>query len=127
MELPAPDGVSHGLYSKAPPPILGVDQSVKPIDPTPSFHPHYRDFSTTTSWSVPVLRIGTLTLMGPPLEFFPCHRSDRSPGSVQKPGSSSRHLYTGGRLGSKQVSPKLHPEPYKEAQFRPHLYLFDAS
>ena len=72
-------------------------------------------------------RIGTLTLVGPPLEFLPSHRSDRFPGSVQKPGAGSRHLYTGGHLGSKQVSPKLSPEPYKEAQFRPHLYLFDAS
>ena len=65
----------------------------------------------------PVPRIGTLTLVGPPLKFLPCHRSDRFPGSMQKPGSGSRHLYTGGHLGSKQVSPKLYPEPYKEAQF----------
>jgi hypothetical protein len=26
---------------------------------------------------------------------------------MHKPSSESRHLYTGGRLGSKQVSPKL--------------------
>ena len=41
-----------------------VDQTVSPDDPTPSLHLHYRDFCTTTSWSVPVPCIGTLTLMG---------------------------------------------------------------
>ena len=29
------------------------------------------------------------------------------PRSMQKPNSDSRHLYAGGRLGSKQVAPKL--------------------
>ena len=48
-----------------------VDQSLKPDEPTPSLHPHYRDFITTTSWSAPVPRIGTLVLGGPPLEFLP--------------------------------------------------------
>ena len=48
-----------------------VDQAVRPDDPTPSLHPHYRDFFTTTSWSVPVLRIGTLTLVGLPLRVSP--------------------------------------------------------
>jgi len=65
----------------------------------------------------PVPRIGTLTLVGPPLELLPYHRSDRFPGSVQQPVAGSRHLYTGGHPGSKQVSPRLRPEPYKEAQF----------
>ena len=41
-----------------------VDQTVRPDDPTPSLHLYYRDFYTTTSWSVPVPCIGTLTLMG---------------------------------------------------------------
>ena len=41
-----------------------VDQVVRPDDPTPSLHLHYRDFNTTTNWSVPVPCIGTLTLMG---------------------------------------------------------------
>ena len=40
-----------------------VDQKIRPDDPTPSLHLHYRDFNTTTSWSVPVPCIGTLTLM----------------------------------------------------------------
>jgi len=52
------------LYPKAPPLPCRVDPQVKPIDPTPSLHLHYRDFNTNTSWSAPVLRIGTLTLMG---------------------------------------------------------------
>ena len=44
-------------------PLL-VDQKVKLDDPTPSLHLHYRDFPANTSWSVPVPRIGTVTLMG---------------------------------------------------------------
>ncbi len=84
-----------------------VDQKVKPDDPTPSLHPHYRDFNATASWSAPVLRIGTLTLMGPPLEFLPYYRNDRFPRSTQEPGSGSRHLSAGRHPGSKQVSPGL--------------------
>ena len=52
------------LYPKAHPLPCRVDPEVKPIDPTPSLHLHYIDFNTTTGWSAPVLRIGTLTLMG---------------------------------------------------------------
>ena len=40
-------------------------------DSSPSLHLHYRDFITTTGWSAPVPRIGTLILMGSPLEFLP--------------------------------------------------------
>src|SRR5512139_3267801 len=87
-------------------PLL-VDQTVRPDNPTPSLHPHYRDFNTNTSWSAPVPCIGTLTLVGPPLEFLPYHRNDRFPRSIQEPGSGSRHLYTGCHPGSKQVSPGL--------------------
>jgi len=79
--------------------------------------PPLRGFFTTMGWSAPVLRIGTLTLVGPPLEFLPYHRSDRFPGSAQKPGSSSRHLYTGGRLGSKQVSSNSILNPIKKLSF----------
>ena len=84
-----------------------VDQTVRPDDPTPSLHLHYRDFYTTTSWSAPVPRIGTLTLMGLPLEFLPYHRNDRFPRSPQEPGSGSGHFYAGRRPGSIQVSPGL--------------------
>jgi hypothetical protein len=59
------------------------------------------------SWSAPVPRIGTLTLMGPPLGFLPYHRNDRFPRSPQEPDSGSRHFYAGRRPGSKQVSPGL--------------------
>ena len=48
---------------------IPVDHSVKPDDAAPSLHPHYRDFITTTGCSAPVPRIGTLTLVGPPLGF----------------------------------------------------------
>ena len=55
----------------------------------------------------PVLRIGTLTLVGPPLGFLPYRRNDRFPRSPQESDSGSRHLYAGRRPGSKQVSPGL--------------------
>ncbi len=87
-----------------------VDQILKPDEPTPSLHLHYRDFITTTSWSAPVPRIGTLMLVGSPLAFLPYHQDDRFPRSVQEPDSESRHLYAGGRPGSKQVSPELIPK-----------------
>jgi len=76
-------------------------------DSSPSLHLHYRDFITTTGWSAPVPCLGTLTLVGPPLEFLPCHQDDRFPCSVQEPKTDSRHLYAGPRPGSKQVSPGL--------------------
>jgi hypothetical protein len=36
---------------------------------------------------------------------------------MQKPNSDSRHLYAGGRLGSKQVAPKLILDPTKKPSF----------
>ena len=42
-----------------------VDHIVKPVDATPSLHLHYTDFNTTASWSAPVPRLGTLTLVRP--------------------------------------------------------------
>ncbi len=50
-----------------------VDLILKPDEPTPSLHPHYRDFITNTGWSAPVPRIGTLILVGPLLAFLPYH------------------------------------------------------
>ena len=87
-----------------------VVSSIKPDNAAPSLHLHYRDFITTTDCSAPVLRIGTLILMGPPLGFLPWHRNDRFPRSTQEPDSRSRHLYAGRRPGSKQDSPELIPE-----------------
>jgi hypothetical protein len=52
-----------------------------------------------------VPRIGTLTLVGSPLEFLPYHRDDRIPRSTQEPRSGSRHLYAGRHPGGRQVSP----------------------
>jgi len=48
-----------------------VDLIIKPDKPTPSLRLYYRDFNATTSWSATVFRIGTLTLVGPPLAFLP--------------------------------------------------------
>ena len=103
--IPSPFPAKPCLIARFLPSL--VDQALRPDDPTPSLHPHYRDFNTTTSWSATVPRIGTLTLVGPPLGFLPYHRNDRFPRSTQEPGSGSRHLYAGRRPGSKQVSPGL--------------------
>ena len=60
-----------------------------------------------------MLRIGTLTLMGPPLEFLPYHRSDRFPRSAQEPGSGSCYLYAGRHPSSRQVTLGLILESHK--------------
>ena len=82
-------------------------QSIKPDNATPSLQFHYRTFNATTGCSAPMPCIGTLTLVGPPLEFLPCHQGDRFPCSVQKPKPDSRHLYAGRHSGIKQVPPEL--------------------
>ena len=46
-------------------------------------------------YSAPVSRLGTLTLVGPPLGFLPYHRNDRFPRSTHEPDSGSRYLYAG--------------------------------
>ena len=68
----------------------------------------------------PVLRIGTLILMGPPLGFLPWHRNDRFPRSPRKPRSCSRHLYACRRSDSKQAPPNLSWDR-KRSQFWRHL------
>ncbi len=40
-----------------------IGSQIKRDDPAPLLHFHYRNFVTTTNWSAPVLRIGTLILM----------------------------------------------------------------
>ena len=52
-----------------------------------------------------------------PLGFLPLHRNDRFPSSVLEPGSSSRHLYAGHHLGSKQVAPRFIPKVAKAFGF----------
>ena len=80
-----------------------------PHGPPPSLQSHYRTFRTTTRWSAPVPRIGTLPLAGPPLAVLPSHRGDRFPRSVQEPGSRSGRLHAGCRPDSKQVPSGLVP------------------
>jgi len=58
--------------------------------------------------------IGTLILMGSPLEFLPFHHNDRFPRSAQKPGLSSCHLSTGCHPNSKQVASGLCPSVTKQ-------------
>ena len=53
-----------------------VDSQIRLNNSTPSLHPHYRDFFTTTGCPAPVLRIGTLILGGsaPWISPFPSER-----------------------------------------------------
>jgi len=94
-----------------------VDLKIKPDNAAPSVQFHYRTFLPTTGCSAPVLRLGTLILVGPPLEFLPYHRNDRFPRSTQEPESGSRYLYAGCRPGSKQVPPGLILEIRKSPSF----------
>ena len=80
-----------------------VDLFQKLGDPGPSLPRHYSGFLATTPWSVPVSRLGTQMLVGPPLASLPSHRDTRFPRSTQKPMSRSRRLHAGHRLASKQV------------------------
>ncbi len=60
-------------------------------------------------YSAPVSRLGTLTLVGHPLEFLPLHRDDRFPRSIQKPVLRSRHLYAGRHPVGNQAPSELVP------------------
>ena len=51
--------------------------------------------------------IGTLTLVGLPLELLPLNQDDRFPRSAQKPRSSSCHLYAGRHPDNKQAPSEL--------------------
>ena len=46
---------------------------------------------------------------GLPLGSLPSHRGDRFPRSVQEPGSESRRLHAGCRLGRNQDTPQTYP------------------
>ena len=74
-------------------------------------------FHTNTGRSAPVPGFGTLILVGPPLGRLPSHPDDRFPGSLREPEPSSRHLYAGRHVGSKQVSPTLIPGRKSEPGF----------
>src|SRR6266581_2353312 len=96
----------RALLSAPVPPMAG-GPARKLNDPPPSLHPHARGFRTTTGWSAPGPRVGTLPLVGPPLAGLPWHRGDRFPRSPHKPGSRSRPLDAGRRSGRKQGAPAL--------------------
>ena len=66
-------------------------------------------FNATTGRSAPVPGIGTLALVAHPLGRLPSHPDDRFPGSLREPEPSSRRLYAGRHVGSKQVAPTLIP------------------
>ena len=72
-----------------------VDFWIRLNNPPPFAPDALPSFITTTGWSAPVFRIGTLILVGLPLEFLPYYRNDRFPRCTWKPESSSRRLHTG--------------------------------
>ena len=55
------------------------------------------------------------------------YRNDRFTRSVPEPELSSRRLYAGHRLGSKQVAPRLIPEERLASGFDVIPYAFDTS
>jgi hypothetical protein len=64
---------------------------------------------------------------GLPLGSLPSHRGDRFPRSLQEPGSESRRLHAGCRLGRNQDTPQTRPGLTTSPRFRHHLYAFDTS
>ena len=63
----------------------------------------------TTGCSARVSRIGTLSLVGLPLEILPSHRDDTFSRSIQTPMLSSRYLNAGCRRSRNQVTLLLCP------------------
>ena len=51
----------------------------------------------------------------------------RTPSSVEKPGSDSRHLHAGHRLGSLQGNPQTSPDGITLHRFRCHVLVHDES
>ena len=106
---------------------MRVDTPLKPDGSPPSQGPHYQPFSLLRG--DPSLH--SALVLGPwgylPLGHLPWHRSARFPRSAWKPDPGSRHLCAGHHLGSRQVAPRLHPEPTTGARFRWRPYAFDRS
>src|SRR5580692_6415938 len=92
------------------PPVHTVDPCPKLDDATPSLPPFIADFIATTGCSVPLPRLGTLILVGPPLGFLPSHRGSRFPRSAREPGPRSRRLHAGRHPSSQQASLGLFPD-----------------
>ncbi len=85
-----------------------VGQRIRPDNPTPSLHPHYRDFNATMGQSAPVPRMSTLALVGAPhLSFSLGIGTTGSHVPHKSLVSGSRHLHAGRRSDSKQVSSGL--------------------
>src|SRR5208282_5097398 len=64
---------------------------------------------------------------GCPFGCLPSHRGDRFPRSTRKPGSESRRLHAGCRLGRNQAIPQTRPRLTNSPWFRHRLALFDTS
>src|SRR5712691_2051967 len=100
---------STALLGSRTPPVHTVDPHPKLDDATPSLHPLIADFLATTSCSLPLPRLGTLILVGPPLGFLPLHRGTRFPRSAQEPGPRSRRLHAGRHPSSRQAPARAAP------------------
>jgi len=76
-----------------------LTKQVRPDDPTPSLHPHYRDFNTTTSWSGPLCPAHRYSHPrgSPPLWVSPLPSGRQVPTFTHEPDSGSRYLYAGRR------------------------------
>jgi len=94
-----------------------------PLDPTPLLQPHYSAFFALTSWSAPVVRLGTLASRILPFVLLPYHRATGSRSSMQEPETDSRPLYAGCRLRSNQVSRRLVLENGKVPSFDNDLWI----
>ena len=75
----------YGLQTAFIDSSLTVDRCSKLDTMTPSLHSHYRSFNTTTGYSAPILRIGTLTLTVSAAWISPLGQKGLSPLSPPPP------------------------------------------
>src|ERR1700751_5186242 len=95
---------------------------------TPLVRPHYRALNPNTGCSVPVLRLGTLILMGASHLDFSLRIGAQVPTfRAREPSSASRRLHAGCRPGSNQAIPRTCPGSTTSPRFRHRLYAFDTS
>ena len=94
----------------------------QPDNATPSLHPHYKGFTTTTGSSAPRSGIGILPCGVGHLSFSFASET-RFSRSIPKPILSSCRLYTGCHWGRKQVTPQFIPELSERPGFDSNLSL----
>ena len=83
------------LYPMLPPQLIrSVLHFIQRPDATPSLHPHYRNFVTTTSCSAPVPCIGTLTLVALTTWISPFTSRHLVPAVPYKSPDQTHAIYT---------------------------------